>query len=206
LSTICRYPITIAILTLVVGAALLTATNTPAEHQALLNTIGMDLHALRHGHVFGIPLATFVQSSPGVEWHMLLLVALPLLVLEYLVGSKRALIAFLAADWLTAPITVLVLWALSGLGSVSASTLLYQPDAGSSAAAHGALACAIVLLPKRLAIACMTILVGISLWALTFEILGAAIAHLLGIATGAMIGFWFRAHPMPRSVGTGSHL
>ncbi|HQY30911.1 MAG TPA: hypothetical protein PK691_06480, partial [Thermomicrobiales bacterium] len=191
-------PVTIAILTLVIVAALLTATNTPAEHQALLNTIGMDLHALRHGHVFGIPLATFVQSSPGVEWHMLLLVALPLLALELLAGSKRALIAFLASDWLTAPITVLVLWALSGMGSDSANALLHQPDTGSSAAAHGALACAIVLLPKRLTITCMTILVGISLWALTFEILGAAIAHLLGIGTGALIGLWFRAHPVQR--------
>ena len=201
MNAIKRFPVTIGVLTAVVGVALLTASHTAAEQARLLDRVGMDLDSLRAWRLWTVPVALFVQSSPGIEWHMLLLVSLPLLALEYLDGSLRALIAFVLSDWLTAPVTVLVLWALSGLGSSASAAFLHQPDAGSSAAAHGALAAAIVQFPRWLAIAGLSILLGISLYALTFEQLDAAIAHLLGIGVGLAIGLIYRNNDGSR-IGT----
>ena len=185
------FPTTVIVLAAVLIAGVATNTLTSAEHDRLMDRIGMDWPALRQIHIWGMPLATFVQSSPGVEWHMLALVGLSLVALEFVVGSWRALLTFLLSDWLTAPVTVLILWALSGLGDNQASRLLFDPDTGSSAAAHGCLAAVIMLLPGKLAAISMAILLGISIFALTFERLDAAIAHLLGIAVGSAFGrFW----------------
>jgi hypothetical protein len=187
-----RYPTTIAVLVLLVGVALLTASNTTVEQSDLRRRIGMDLVALRELRFWTMPVATFVQSGPGIEWHMLLLVTLPLLALEYLSGSIPALLAFLLSDWLTAPLTVVVLWALSGMGSSTARAFLHAPDSGSSAAAHGALAAAIVQLPRRYAGVGLALLIGISILAFTFVSLDVAIAHLLGVGVGIAIGVILR--------------
>jgi len=189
------FPVTIGILAIVIAVGLLTAHNTPAQQRVLLDRIGMDLDALRVFRIWYVPVATFVQSSPGVEWHMLLLVALPLVTLEFLIGSLRTLVCFLASDWLTAPLIVLVLWVLSGLGSSDAARMIHEPDTGSSAAAHGVIACAIVLLPPRLALVCLAALLAISIYAFAFLRLDAAIAHLLGIAVGLCLGLIYRHRP-----------
>lgn len=189
------FPVTIGVLALVVLLGILTARASVADHDRLMDGVGMDLPALRHFRLWAMPIATFVQSSPGVEWHMLALVGFPLLALEYGAGSWRALVTFLLSDWLTAPVTVLTLWLLSDLGNSQAHRLLSDPDTGSSAAAHGVLAAAIMLLPPKWAAGGMAILIGISLYALTFERLDAAIAHLLGITVGAVLGLlWSQQH------------
>jgi len=108
-------------------------------------------------------------------------------------GSWRALITFLLSDWLSAPLTVLVLWGLSGLGNTVASRVLNDPDTGSSAAAHGVIAAAIMMLPPKLAAIGMTILVGITIIAISFFRLDTSLAHFLGIAVGAVLGaIWNR--------------
>ncbi len=171
----------------------LTANNELATHDRLMDNIGMNLSSLKHFRFWTVPLATFVQASPGVAWTMLLLVGLPMIALEFMAGSWRALITFLLSDWLSAPLTVLVLWGLSGLGNTVASRVLNDPDTGSSAAAHGVIAAAIMMLPPKLAAIGMTILVGITIIAISFFRLDTSLAHFLGIAVGAVLGaIWNR--------------
>jgi hypothetical protein len=181
-------------LAVVVVFGILTADNTFGTHDRLMDRVGMDLPSLKHLRFWTMPLATFVQSSPGVEWSMLLLVGLPMIALEFLAGSWRALVTFLLSDWLTAPVTVLILWALSGLGDAGAGRLLADPDTGSSAAAHGAIAAAIMLLPPKLAAIGMAILIGITAILLAFYRLDTSIAHVLGTAVGAGFGWFWARH------------
>ena len=68
-----------------------------------------------------------------------------------------------------------------------------DPDTGSSAAAHGVIAAAIMMLPPKLAAIGMTILVGITIIAISFFRLDTSLAHFLGIAVGAVLGaIWNR--------------
>ena len=125
--------------------------------------------------------------------YVLLLVGLPMIALEFLAGSWRALVTFLLCDWLTAPVTVVILWILSNLGDANAGRFLMDPDTGSSAAAHGVIAAAIMMLPAKLAAIGMTILVGITIIALSFFRLDTSLAHFLGIVVGAVFGaIWKR--------------
>jgi len=181
------------VLGIVLVFGVLTANNELATHDRLMDNIGMNLSSLKHFRFWTVPLATFVQASPGVAWTMLLLVGLPMIALEFMAGSWRALITFLLSDWLSAPLTVLVLWGLSGLGNPVASRVLNDPDTGSSAAAHGVIAAAIMMLPPKLAAIGMTILVGITIIAISFFRLDTSLAHFLGIAVGAVLGaIWNR--------------
>jgi hypothetical protein len=187
------FPATLLVVAIVIIFGILTADNTLGTHDRLMDRIGMDLPSLRHVRLWTMPLATFVQSEPGVAWSMLLLVGLPMIALEFLAGSWRALVTFLLSDWLTAPVTVLILWALSGLGDAGASRLLADPDTGSSAAAHGAIAAAIMLLPPKLRWIGMAILIGITAILMAHYRLDTSIAHVLGTAVGAGFGWhWAR--------------
>jgi len=133
------------VLAVVLVFGVLTADNELITHDRLMDDIGMNLSSLKHFRFWTVPIATFVQASPGVAWTMLLLVGLPMIALEWLAGSWRALITFVLCDWLTSPVTVLVLWGLSGLGNANATRFLIDPDTGSSAAAHGVIAAAIMI-------------------------------------------------------------
>jgi hypothetical protein len=181
------------VLGIVLAVGFMTASNEVISHDRLMDDVGMNLSALKHFRLWTVPAATFVQSSPGVGWTMLLLVGLPMIALEFLAGSWRALITFLLCDWLTAPLTVLILWGLSYLGNADASQFLMDPDTGSSAAAHGVLAAAIMMLPPKLAAIGMAILIGITIIAISFFRLDTSLAHFLGIVVGAGFGaIWSR--------------
>jgi len=181
------------VLAVVLVFGVLTADNELIMHDRLMDDIGMNLSTLKHFRFWTVPIATFVQASPGVAWTMLLLVGLPMIALEWLAGSWRALITFVLCDWLTSPVTVLVLWGLSGLGNANATRFLTDPDTGSSAAAHGVIAAAIMMLPPKLAAIGMTILIGITIAAIAFFRLDTSLAHFLGIAAGAGFGaIWSR--------------
>lgn len=194
-----RFPVTLGILMLVVMVGFATAGSTPANHDRLMDAVGLDIGVVEHFRFWTLPVATFVQSSPGIEWHMIALVGFSLLLLEFAVGPRGALLIFLLSDWLTAPVTVFVLWVLTQLGNAQATLLLRDPDTGSSVAAHGALAAGIMQLPLKPRLICMAALLGISIWALMFEQLDAAIGHLLGIVAGVLLSWGWSAWTMHRS-------
>lgn len=155
----------------------------------LLERIGTDVDGFDARRILTLPLATFIQSSPGVDWPMLLLVGAPLVLLESATGSVRAAAIWLLSDWISAPITLLAMWGLAQLGSQAARQLLDVADAGSSAASHGAIAAVCLTLPGRLRPVAVTGLFGIDLFAFTFERIDAAVAHLVASAVGIGLGW-----------------
>ncbi len=186
-----RFPTTLALTGVVVAVGAITSRHSAAHHQETLRRIGIDLDLLRLNHLWALPVATFVPSSPGLRWHMLLLVAGSLALLEYRAGSLRALITFLLTDWISSPLTVLALWCLAHLGSTQALQTLHIPDAGSSAAAHGALGAAFALLPDRWSVTALCGFFAYGVVALSFQRIDAALAHLLASVIGATIGWVF---------------
>jgi hypothetical protein len=188
-ATIRSFPTTLGLTGIVLLVGILTARHTAARHEAMLGRFGLDLDLLRLHHLWTLPIATFVQSSPGVRWHMLLLVAASLALLEYRAGSLRALITFLVAHWISSPLTVVVLSGLARGGSERALHTLHRPDAGSSAAAHGALATALALLPTPWSVIGVSGLLTYSATAIAFQRIDAAVAHLVASVIGAACGW-----------------
>lgn len=188
-ATIRRFPTTLGLTGVVVAVGVVTSRHSYAHHQETLRWIGIDLDLLRLDHLWALPVATVVQSSPGLRWHMLLLVAWSLALLEYLAGSLRALITFLLTDWISSPLTVLALYCLAHLGSSQALQTLHIPDAGSSAATHGALGAAFAVLPKRWSDLALCGFFAYGVAALSFQRIDAALAHLLASLIGATVGW-----------------
>jgi hypothetical protein len=189
------FPTTIAITLMVLIAGHITGGMTPAEHRELLSRVGLDVSSFDLQRVLAMPIATFVQSSPGVRWHMVLLVAAPLAVLEWLAGSFRAAATFLFSDWISAPITLLVIWILSQLGFSTASRLMHVPETGSSAAAHGTISAGCMFMPGKLRYVSLAILFCVDIVAFAFQGLDAALAHVLASIVGTAIGAVWMAHP-----------
>lgn len=171
-----------------------------AEHRDLLSRVGSDVTSFDPQRVLAMPAATFVQSSPGVGWTMILLVALPLAVLEWMIGSFRAAVTFLLSDWISAPLTLLAIWTLARLGSSEAARLISDPDSGSSAAAHGTIAAVCMLLPGNARIVSLIALLAVDFAQFTFQRLDAALAHLLASLVGVRLGAAWLATTHPNSI------
>jgi hypothetical protein len=175
----------------VIVAGVYTSGMNVAQHRRLLERIGTDVDDFNARRGLVMPLATFVQSSPGVRWHMVLLVLVPLALLECVVGSWRAATVWLLSDWISTPLTLLAVWALARLGSNAATRLLDSADAGSSAAAHGAIAVVCLSLPGKWSTIALSALFAIDLGAFSFERIDAALAHLTASAVGLGLGLLF---------------
>lgn len=187
-----RYPASIGLTLLVVLVGQVTQRLSPADHAALLERIGADVSNFRLQSILTIPLATWVQTRPGARWDMLLLVALPLLSLEHLAGSRRAAVTFVLSDWLTVLPTLATLSLLARLGSDRATALLGSPGAGSSAAAHGTIAAACMLIPALWGRPLLAAAVIFVIVALSFQSLDAAVAHLFATVVGVILGLRWR--------------
>lgn len=189
-----RYPATLAIVSLVLAAGWYTHGMGPTEHTRLLERIGADVDDWDARHLLTMPLATLVQSAPGVRWHMVLIVALPLALLERRVGSLRAAATFALCDWLSTPLNLLAMWALARLGSAEARALLDVADTGSSAAAHGTIAAVAMLLPGRWRWAALAGAYGFVTGALLlgFQDLDAALVHAIATVIGTVFGLVWR--------------
>ena len=192
-----RFPVTLTLTTAIIVIGILTATVFRADHQSILDAVGFDLESLKSGRLWTMPAATLIQAQPGIKWHLALLV-LVLGPLEYLAGSLRTLVTFFLADWLSAPLTTLTLWALAAMGSDTAERLVHTPDMGSSAAAFGALAAAAVMLPAPMgSVACggLSVFLGASF---EFQELDVATAHLIAAVIGVALGLLWRRWPRGR--------
>ena len=188
------FPASIVLISFITAVGLVTADDTAAEFAEKLEKYGMSYEILRAGHFWHLLTGTFIQSEPGIAWSMILLLVCSLVPCEYLAGSKRMLITFFISDWVATLIMVLSLRLLAGLGMASAQALLDVPDAGSSAAAHGCMAAALMLLPRRLAFASYGILVAVTTALLFQQDLDAGIAHMAAVLIGGAFG-WFAWRP-----------
>jgi hypothetical protein len=153
--------------------------------------VGFDYRDLAEGRVWHLLTGPFFQSDPGIAWSMIALTSSAFVLGELFAGSGGLVLTFFASDWMATLGTVLLLRLLSAQGMERATLLLDRPDAGSSAAAHGAYAvAAVLLLPVRLAMLAYGVLLAITIVLLFQQELSAAIAHLLAVVAGGVIG-WF---------------
>jgi len=193
------FPVAVALTSVVIIIEVLSATVLHAHYQAIIDHVGFDLDALKRGQVWTMPAATLIQAEANFKWDQPLLVLFILAsvgLLEYLVGSLRALVTFFLTDWTSAALTALVLWGLGSLGSDTSRTLTHTPGVGSSAAAFGVAIAAVVLLPRPWREVALAGLFGYLIMQFTFERLDDAIAHLIAALIGGALGllFW-RRHP-----------
>ena len=188
---------TVALAAVVTVIDVLNSTVLHPHYQTIVDHVGLDLDAVRAGRLWTMPAATLIQTDLGLRWQgpvLVLFVLGSVGLLECLVGSVRALVTFFLSDWISAPLTALVIWGLGSLGSDTARTLAHSPGVGSSAAAFGAVVAAAVLLPRPWREAVLTGLFGYLIVQFTFERLDDSIAHLLAALIGAALGLVWRRH------------
>lgn len=200
---VATFPATILITSIVLIIAYFTAGTTYADHRILVDDVGLDLGKVLSWQLWTLPASTVIQSDPGIGPKLAALIVVSLAAIEYLAGSVRATVTFFLSDWISAPLTVLVAWPLAHLGIDRAYNVLYRPDTGSSAAALGALAAAMVFLPPRWRSAALGLLFAILIYMLPTPGLSANIAHFLGALTGMLIGLiWSRQLSQRRQSNT----
>lgn len=193
---VAKFPATLLITSIVLIIAYFTGGSTYASHRILVDDVGLDLGKVLSWQLWTLPASTVIQADPGIGPKLAVLIVASLAAIEYLAGSARAAVTFFLSDWISAPLTVLVAWPLAHLGIDRAYNVMYRPDTGSSAAALGALAAAMVFLPTRWRAAALGTLFTILICLLPTPGLSANIAHILGALTGAVFGMvWRRQLP-----------
>jgi hypothetical protein len=184
--------ITLALLMLFISA--LTTFVFKANDQDIESALGLSVHALKTGRLWVIPIATLVQSEAVIKWLMPLFVFSAVGLLEYQVGTLRAVVTFFLADWISSPLTTLIIWGLGSAGLERARELENLGGTGVSAAGFGALTAAFVLLPRGWRHSMLT---GVTVYLIaqfTFERLDVSIAHVLAALLGpAIVWFFFRS-------------
>ncbi|MGA2286396.1 MAG: hypothetical protein ABSG55_09025, partial [Dehalococcoidia bacterium] len=101
--------IVVAAVTLAVSA---TTTALRLGGPEVSHKVGLSLDGLRAGHLWLIPASTLAQPGPAVRWVMPCFVFVVVALLEYQVGTIRALVTFFLSDWIASPLMVLLLWGL----------------------------------------------------------------------------------------------
>jgi hypothetical protein len=120
--------------------------------------------------------------------------------LEYQAGSIRALVTFFVSDWIGSILGTLSVWALAGLGSQTASSLLHHASTGSSAATLACGVAAATLLSGYWGVAAGGVLLGIVLQSHAYQAMDTTFAHVYASLTGATLGYLFWRHARKRRV------
>jgi hypothetical protein len=187
IASIRRYPVTIAISAIVAAVGFSTQDNSAAQMARLMARFGMTWPDLEDWRLWTMPVSTVMQSDSGFPWIILFFVLTSLFALETLAGSFAAAVTFLAADWISSPLTVVALKILSMLGNHEASSLLSIGSTGSSAAFHGAFAAGALLLPRKWSKRMILIMLAVVVFQFIFERLDNAIAHAIATFVGATL-------------------
>ncbi len=166
------------------------------------NALGLSVHALKTGRLWVIPIATLVQSEPLIKWLMPLFVFSSVALLEYQIGTLRAVATFFLTDWISSPLTALIIWGLGSAGLATAQRLENVGGTGASAAGFGALIAACLLLrqPWR-----HLMLGGVGVYLVaqfTFERLDVSIAHVIAALLGLTMAWLFWRRHVVREVNT----
>ena len=196
-SFIRTFPVTLSLVLTITVIGVITGAIGHAHFQTVLDTLGFDLAALKHGRFYVLPLGPLVQDRPGLPWKVVLLIFVVAVFagpLEYLARPWRTAITYFVTDFVSTVGSTLLLWGLAALGSARAHDYIHTPDLGSSSAAFGCAAAFAAMLPGRWRLAVTAGLVAYLLPALVIvrHVFAAehAIAALAGFALGLM---WRRA-------------
>jgi len=186
-----RLPFTLLLVAAILAVTMVTGTIQRPITPEQLRLWGFNLDKLRQGDFLPLLLTLFQANQPDA---VLLIVAACLLCVgacEYLLGTRRAMVVVLVTHVLSYLGAYLLLWGLAASGSVWATALAHQADAGASAAALGAAGAVLPLLPRRMQRPVFTTLIVclLGLLALTHRIWD--IEHLIAFPAGLLLGAVF---------------
>ena len=182
------FPFTIALFAAFVAVGVLTGGVLKSDYPSIRSYVGWDLDTLKAGYYWRQLPNTLIPATAGIKWHEPLLLVLFAGALEYRAGSLPAVATFFVSDWISSPLTVLTVWALSSLGSSTATGVLHTPSTGASAASLACGAAAVCLLPGRWSIFAAGIILGIVLHSFTYQAFDTSIAHIYATSLGALAG------------------
>ncbi len=182
------FPFTIVLFGAFVAIGILTGGVLKSDYPSIRSYVGWDLDALKAVHYWHQLPNTLVPATAGIKWHEPLLLVLFVGVLEYRAGSFAALTTFFVLDWIASPLTVLSVWALSALGSSTATSVLHTPSTGASAASLACGAAAACLIPGRWSVFAGGVILGIVLHSFTYQAFDTSLAHIYATTLGASAG------------------
>ncbi len=191
--TLWRIKGTLLIQVVIISIGFWTKDMSAAEHAEWLQRLGFDYQTLLDDSFWHLLTGTWIQSSPGIELSMIVLVFASTVSLELLSDTSLMLLTCITGDWVSTLLTALTTQVLVSVGDANPA-LLTTSDAGSSAMAHAAFGAAVMLLPRRWVPAALVILIVLTVTQLLYIDLAAAIAHCLATLYGVLIG-WFVLRP-----------
>lgn len=188
---------TLLILAVIIIIGVLTDGETDDTHIRLLDRFGFDFDDLTNARFWHFLTGTWLQSTPGIAWSMIVVVFGGAFFLELFAGTSAMLVTCITGDWIATLLTSMTLRVLAEFGDSSVASLLSTPDAGTSAFAHAGIGAAVLLLPRRwlkVAIPVLIVLVGTQFFYIT---LAPAIVHSWAALYGALVS-WFVWRPRLR--------
>lgn len=187
-----RFRFSLMVQIVIVTIGWLTLGNSPEQHANLMSHIGLSWQILTEGRFWHILTGTWMQSKPGLGWNMTsmcMMVALGTFPLEYRVGSRRAAITVITADWFASTMAATTLRILAGLGHLADPSLLSRADSGTSALAWAGMAAGAVVFLPRIRWILIAVVVGFVAWQFKIEPPAAAIAHAYAVGYGLTAGW-----------------
>ena len=195
-----RLPFTLLMVVAILLVTAVTETMTEPITPENLNRWGFGLDDLRAGRLYQLLLTPFQAYRP----YMVLTITASLLLFlgtcEYVLGTRRALIAF----WTTHVVgylgAFLLLWLLAAAGVGWAERTSRVPDVGASAAAFGAAGVVIPFLPSLYRRTAFTALAAYLLAYLVVDRRVWDVEHMLAFPAGVLLGIGFlrtRGDPWP---------
>lgn len=193
------FPGSILLFSVVVSCGLSTRHLSVEQYRPILNRFGLDYDITQKSHVLHIFTPLFIQPSPGIGWKMVCMIAFSCVMCELLAGSKRMIVTFFLSDWSATILTSSVLALMSHFNIERATDAIHITDAGTSAAAVGALAAAAaLLLPPRVACFAYGLVIIATFTLMDVEEFGPAVVHLSAIIVGGALGrFAWRPYVYP---------
>ena len=191
---------TIVSVTAIAVVGVLSGTVWRPQHEAIMRRVGVDLGTLVHLRLQHLVLSTFYQAKPGIDWWMVVALALIVGSLEYIVGTGRAAVTFLVSDILTSILTVLVLAAFGAAGWHYAHAAARAPDSGSSVAMLGCASALAMVLSGWKRVLGVFVLAVYVLPAFLWWSFATWLAHVIGTCIGLAFGARFRGDAKRRAV------
>lgn len=193
-----RVPFTILSVTAIAFVGALSGTIWRAQHEAIMRKVGVEMGTLVHLRLQQLALSTFYQSKPGIDWRMVVAIALIVGGLEYIVGSMRAALTFVISDIVTSIVAVLALASMGAAGWHYAHAAARTPDSGSSVAMLACAGALAMVLPGWKRTAGLLVLAVYVLPALLWWSFATWLAHLIGTCIGIVFGAAFRGEAATR--------
>jgi len=190
-ATLRRVPFTLLTVAAILLVTAATGTMTRPITPALLARWGFGLDDLRSGRLYLLVLTPFQVYRPFMVLTITASLLLFLGACEYLLGTRRAVIAF----WLTNVTgylgAFLLLWPFAAAGYGWAGRLAHGPDVGASAAGFGAVGTVIPFLPPAYR---RVTFIGLVAYLLALLVAGRHIwdvEHLVAFPVGLLLGMRF---------------